>query len=335
MAGETDLALIETIYYEFTGFFELGPLYDIVKKGDFSVFRSFEGIKSVAKPVVPLVLAFEVLLALFKRNFHWPTYKVNFITYVVNRVLRTFIVLTIVALILGYLEPYAILDASVTWYWFIYAYIVWEFSHFIYHYSCHKVRLLWCLHSTHHAPENMNMSVAHAHFFLEGPYATIVRVGICTLAGIPPELLILVTLTDTVYGSLIHISPNILRDGRLGWLNPLILTPNHHRIHHARNPVYMDTNFCNLLNIWDRIFGTYQKEQPEIALEYGITREMKKGSWLDAYFGEIYCLARDVWNAPGLRNKLLYLVMPPGWSHTGDHKTASLTRQRYLAGASA
>lgn len=92
----------------------------------------------------------------------------------------------------------------------------------------------------------------------------------------------------------------------------------------------MDTNFCNLLPVWDKAFGTYQDEDRNIKIEYGITREMKKNSFLDAYFGEIVALARDVRRAPGLKNKLLYLIMPPGWSHTGDHKTSDKVKEAYF-----
>ena len=52
--------------------------------------------------------------------------------------------------------------------------------------------------------------------------------------------------------------------------------------------------------------------------------------FLDVYFGEIVYLVKDIKNAPGIRNKLLYIVMPPGWSHTGDHKTAKLVRNEFL-----
>ena len=92
----------------------------------------------------------------------------------------------------------------------------------------------------------------------------------------------------------------------------------------------MDTNFCNLLNIWDRIFGTYQEEQCDVPIQYGITREMNSGNFLDVYFGEIVALAKDVARAPGIKNKLLYIFMPPGWSHTGAHKTAKMVRAAYL-----
>jgi hypothetical protein len=57
---------------------------------------------------------------------------------------------------------------------------------------------------------------------------------------------------------------------------------------------------------------------------------MDSGNFWDVYFGEIVALAKDVWRAPGLMNKLRYLFMPPGWSHTGQHKTAKIVREAYL-----
>ena len=176
----------------------------------------------------------------------------------------------------------------------------------------------------------MNLMLSRTHFLLEFPYADIVRGSICILLGLSPPLLFLITSIDAFWGDFIHAGENILKDGRLGWLQSWILTPSHHRIHHARNPLYMDTNFCNLLNIWDWVFGTLQHEEMEVPPEYGITRKVDTGSFLDIYFGEFFLLAQDVWQAPGLLNKLLYMVKPPGWSHTGDHKTATILRQSYI-----
>lgn len=101
-----------------------------------------------------------------------------------------------------------------------------------------------------------------------------------------------------------------------------------HSTHHARNPLYIDTNFCNLLNIRERMFRTYQPEDPSVRIEYGITRPVNPRSFTELYFGEFVCLARDIARAPGLRNKLRYLIMPPGWSHTGKHKTATVMKQQ-------
>jgi len=176
----------------------------------------------------------------------------------------------------------------------------------------------------------MNLSVTYAHFFLEAPYADVIRTTICILMGVNPPLLFIIMFIDGTWGAFIHVGENMLKSGKLGFLEKIILTPSHHRVHHARNPLYMDTNFCNLLNIWDKAFGTYQPVNDKVPMEYGITRKMNPNSFWDVYFGEIACLFKDVYRAPGIKNKLLYIIMPPGWSHTGEHQTAKIYRRKTL-----
>jgi sterol desaturase/sphingolipid hydroxylase (fatty acid hydroxylase superfamily) len=329
------MEFLETLYNEVIGFLGISQALEILRSGDYSTFTTYDGIVSLIYPIIPLLLILELILGFIYKKPQAKVYKVNFLIYIFNRFVGRFIAIAMVALCIGLFQQYAPFQTTMTWYWFIYGYIVWELGHFVYHYLGHKVRLFWCLHSTHHAPEDMNLSVTHAHFFLEAPYADTIRTTVCILLGVQPEMLFLIMFIDGTYGAFIHIGENILKNGRLGFLNKIILTPSHHRVHHAKNPLYMDTNFCNLLNIWDRVFKTYQEEQHHIQIEYGITREMDSGNFLDVYFGEIVALAKDVWNAPGIGNKFRYLVMPPGWSHTGDHKTAKLARSAYLESAQA
>ncbi|MCL6265834.1 sterol desaturase family protein [Flagellimonas myxillae] len=324
------MEILSILFEEVLGFLGITQVLEILKTGDYSAFRTYDGIASLIYPIIPLLLLLELVVGLIYKKPQIKVYKVNFLIYIFNRFVGRFISIAMVAFCIGLFSQYAPFKAGNTWYWFVYAYIVWEFGHFIYHYLGHKVRLFWCLHSTHHAPEEMNLSVTHAHFFLEAPYADTIRTTVCILLGVQPEMLFTVMFIDGTYGAFIHIGENIIKDARFGFLNKLMLTPSHHRVHHARNPLYMDTNFCNLLNIWDRVFGTYQEEQKSVAIEYGITREMDSGSFIDVYFGEIVALAKDVAKAPGLANKFLYLVMPPGWSHTGEHKTAKVVRNAYL-----
>ena len=325
------MEILETLYNEVVGFLGISSAWEILKAGDYNAFKTYDGIVSLIYPIIPLLLLLEVLLGLIYKRPQAKVYKVNFLIYLFNRIIGRFIAIAMVTFLIGVLQPIAPFQANITWYWLIYGYIVWEFGHFLYHYWGHKVRLFWCLHSTHHAPEDMNLSVSHAHFFLEAPYADTIRSTVCLLLGLSPELLFLIMFIDGTYGAFIHIGENLLKDGRLGFFNKVILTPSHHRVHHARNPLYMDTNFCNLLNIWDKVFHTYQDEDAAIQIEYGITRKMDSGNFWDVYFGEIVALVRDVVRAPGLLNKLKYIVMPPGWQHEGNHQTAKVVREAYLS----
>jgi hypothetical protein len=77
-------------------------------------------------------------------------------------------------------------------------------------------------------------------------------------------------------------------------------------------------NYCNTLPIWDKIFGTLQHEIPGVKPVYGITREVKRLSFTDMYFGEIGLLWRDIKNAASWRDRLMHIVMPPGWRPAGS-----------------
>jgi len=324
------MEFFQILYDELISFFGLNKLIELVQTEDYTVLRTLDGILGILSPLIPLLLVIELIRALYNQKFHSTTYRISFLIIVFNRVVSRIISFGTVGLIIGLLEKYALFTTTFSWYWLIYGYIVWELAHFVYHYLGHKVRLFWCLHSTHHAPEHMNLSVTYAHFFLEAPYADVIRTTICILLGVNPPLLFFIMFVDGTWGSFIHVGENLIRDGRLGFLNKILLTPSHHRVHHARNPLYMDTNFCNLLNIWDKVFKTHQHEKTEIPPEYGITREMNPRSFMDVYFGEWTALWKDIRHAQGIKNKLLYVVMPPGWSHTGDHKTATQVRNKFI-----
>ena len=65
-------------------------------------------------------------------------------------------------------------------------------------------------------------------------------------------------------------------------------------------------------------------------IDYGITRQINSGSFIQVYFGEIIHLVKDVTRAPGILNKLRYIFYPPGWSNEKDYMTAKMIRDKYL-----
>jgi sterol desaturase/sphingolipid hydroxylase (fatty acid hydroxylase superfamily) len=320
--------IIKIIINEIWGFFSLDGLLTIIKNGNYAALLTYDGFTSIIAPLLPLILILELIRGILYKKFSIVNYKIPFFSYLLNAVLGRYLSLGMTMVCIGFFERYALINISFTWYWLIYGYIIWEFAHFVYHFLAHKVRLFWCLHATHHAPESMNLSISYAHFFLEAPYADIIRTSICILAGVPPPMLFVIMFIDGTWGSFIHIGETILPDARLGFLGKFILTPSHHRVHHAKNIEYMDTNFCNLLNIWDKVFQTYTTENIQTSIQYGITREHPKNHFLDAYFGEFMYLAKDVYQAPGIKNKVMYLLMPPGWNHLGDHTTANAMKKK-------
>lgn len=111
-------------------------------------------------------------------------------------------------------------------------------------------------------------------------------------------------------------------------------TPSHHRVHHATNPRYLDSNYAGVFIIWDRMFGTFVAEEELVdgepdPIRYGIVKQLGSFNVLWAAFHEWIGILRDMWAAPGLGNKLQYLLRPPGWSHDNSRETSDSIKARW------
>jgi sterol desaturase/sphingolipid hydroxylase (fatty acid hydroxylase superfamily) len=259
-------------------------------------------------------------------------YKSNFLAKVFNENIAKLIIIFVYIEMMPFFQKFALFTVERNWYGWLYAYLMWELSYWIWHFAAHRVRLFWCLHSPHHAPAEMNLTVAWVHFFAEGYYTAAIQVPILMILGVRPEMVAIILVIDGTWGTFIHAGEDAFKNGKLGILEKLFITPSHHRVHHAKNPLYMDTNFCVLLPFWDWLFGTLQNEKDEVKIEYGITREMDVTNFIDFYFGECICLYNDLKATKGIRNKLALAFMPPGWTPESSEKTAIAVRQKFLEG---
>ncbi|MEM7375243.1 MAG: sterol desaturase family protein [Bacteroidota bacterium] len=271
-------------------------------------------------------------LYFFKKYDRMGDYKqntINFVFVIGMNILISSLFGTIstgVLAILGY--QHAIFTTDLSWHWWIYGLLVYEFFYWVQHWLAHKVRFFWCLHSPHHAPESMNMFVGFNHSFLETIFYMPFFMGLMpALLGVNPVIILVILVIDVTWGNLLHINESVM-PGRYGLLEKILQTPSYHRVHHAQNVRYMDTNYNSMTLFWDWVFGTLQPLDDQEEVVYGITREVDASSFFDVQFGEYALLAKDIWAAPGLKDKCLYLVMPPGWSHTGEHQMASVLKQR-------
>jgi hypothetical protein len=99
----------------------------------------------------------------------------------------------------------------------------------------------------------------------------------------------------------------------MGFLEQIIVTPSHHRVHHAINPEYIDKNLSQIFIFWDKLFGTFQKELPEVPPVYGITRPVQTWNPIKINFQHLWLLAKDAWRANSLKDKIRIWFMPTGW----------------------
>ena len=213
------------------------------------------------------------------------------------------------------------------WAWAL-AFILYDLAFYFAHRASHRIRWMWASHVIHHSSQHYNLSTA-----LRQSWTGLISLGFIFflplfLLGFPPAMLFFVGSLNTIYQFWIHTEA-IRR--MPAWFESVMNTPSHHRVHHATNPRYLDKNYAGVFIVWDRLFGTFVSERDDEAPRYGIVKNLGRFNLLWAAFHEWVEMARDAWRAPGWRNKLAYLVAPPGWSHDGSRDTSEAIFARWAA----
>jgi sterol desaturase/sphingolipid hydroxylase (fatty acid hydroxylase superfamily) len=221
-------------------------------------------------------------------------------------------------------------DAGLSPAGWIYGFFIYEMCYWLQHWLAHKVRLLWCLHSPHHAPGSINMFVGFNHSFLETLFYMPFTLGfIPALLGVHPAVIAVLTFVDIVWGNILHVSDNVV-GRRWGFIERFMQTPSYHRAHHAQNVRYMDTNYNSITLLGDWLMGTLQPLDDREPVEFGITRDVDTASFKDVHFGEFVLLWRDIRSARNIAEFVGYLLRPPGWKPEGEQQTATARKQRAL-----
>lgn len=97
-------------------------------------------------------------------------------------------------------------------------------------------------------------------------------------------------------------------------------TPSHHRVHHATNANYLDSNYAGVFIVWDRLFGTFVAEHE--TPRYGIVKNLGTFNPLKVALHEWVGLLGDLRQARSLRELAGYVFAPPGWSPDGSRETS-------------
>lgn len=152
---------------------------------------------------------------------------------------------------------------DLVWYW--------------YHRFGHTINLFWATHIVHHQSDDFNYTAA-ARITVFQAVARGLFWCVLPILGFKAEMITVLLLIHGTYPFFTHTQ----LVGKLGWLEYIIVTPSHHRVHHSSNPEYLDKNFGDMLIIWDKIFGTYAEETVEP--QYGLTQSLDSYSFLWQHF---------------------------------------------------
>jgi sterol desaturase/sphingolipid hydroxylase (fatty acid hydroxylase superfamily) len=177
---------------------------------------------------------------------------------------------------------------------FVVLFVVVDAVYYGFHRASHSVRWLWATHSVHHSTQHFNPSAAYRLGWTE------------LLAGVWMFLLPLVWLGAPALPTLAAFALNLAFQfflhteaiGRLGWLERIFNTPEHHRVHHACNAELLDRNFGGVLIVWDRLFGSYAESDADTPLRFGIAGAAARYNPLAIAFAEWRRLLGDMRRAP-------------------------------------
>jgi sterol desaturase/sphingolipid hydroxylase (fatty acid hydroxylase superfamily) len=206
-------------------------------------------------------------------------------------------------------EHLTIYQVQSSWLLYVIAFLALDFAGYWVHRLAHTVNFFWNNHIVHHSSEEFNLACAlrqsisvyfRIYAFLLIPAA---------IFGVPQQVIAVVAPLH-LFAQFWYHTQHI---NRMGWLEYIIVTPAHHRVHHAINPEYLDKNYGQIFIFWDRMFGTFQEETPAITAVYGVTRPVRTWNPIKINFMHLWLLMQDAWHTQSWKDKLRVWLMPLGW----------------------
>lgn len=192
---------------------------------------------------------------------------------------------------------------------YVIAFIALDFAGYWVHRLDHEYNFFWNAHIIHHSSEEFNLACA-----LRQSISVIFRLFTvfllpAALLGVP-SMVIAVVAPLHLFAQFWYHTQHI---GKMVFLEKIIVTPSHHRVHHAINPEYLDKNYGQIFIVWDKLFGTYQEELPDKTPVYGITRPVQTWNPIKINFMHLGLLISDAWRTKNWNDKFRIWMMPTGW----------------------
>ena len=211
------------------------------------------------------------------------------------------------------------------WLYWLGLFLLTDLAYYWAHRMSHEINLFWGGHVVHHQSEEYNLSVAlrQSSFQVVWTFAFSLPIA---LLGFNTLDFALISALNTLYQFWIHTEAI----NKMGWFEYIFNTPSHHRVHHGRNPKYIDKNHAGSLIIWDKIFGTFQPEEERPT--YGITKPINSWNAIWANFSHYAEMGKDLKRIPVWSDKVKYLFKKPGWlpDYLGGYRAApEVDREHY------
>ena len=189
------------------------------------------------------------------------------------------------------------------------AFIAIDFYGYWTHRLAHQINFLWNKHAIHHSSEEFNLACALRQSISSFVNLFLILLIPAAILGVPAQV-IAVSIPIHLFLQFWYHTKHIKK---MGFLEHILVTPSHHRVHHAINPIYMDKNHSQLFIIWDKMFGTFQEELEAVPPVFGITRPAQTWNPIRINFQHLWLLITDAWRAEKWQDKLSIWFKPTGW----------------------
>ena len=203
------------------------------------------------------------------------------------------------------------------WYVWILCLFADDHNFYWHHRLSHNIRVLWAAHLPHHSAKTFNLTVSIRNGWFITFFKPIYWLWL-PLLGFEPIMIATVLIVNSFYQFFLHsqLVPSLPLYERI------FNTPYLHTVHHSSNTEYLDKNHGGIFSFWDRIYGTWQAPIKGLKPKYGISHDPGTNNPITHNLFEFQEIWKDVKKAPGLKNKLMYIFGPPGWSHDGSSMTS-------------
>lgn len=259
-----------------------------------------------------------LVLVLFEKWYGWRKGKdtvqtmdmISSLTSGITNVTKDVLGLSIALISYQWLvNKVAVIQMQPTVWAYILAFIALDFMGYWAHRLNHVYNLFWNNHLVHHSSEEFNLACALRQSISEFVKLFVIFLLPAALLGVPTKVIAIVAPIQ-LFAQFWYHTQHI---NKMGWLEKVIITPSHHRVHHAINKEYLDKNFAQIFIVWDKWFGTFQEELPNVLPVYGITRPVRTWNPVKINFQHIWLLIQDAWRAQRWKDKLRIWFMPTGW----------------------
>lgn len=273
--------------------------------------EAYGQILLIAMPAFFVLVLFEKFWGIWKGNDTVPLNDmIASLSSGITNVTKDVLGLSIAVISYGWLfEKFSFFQIEATWLVYVIAFFALDFAGYWTHRIAHEYNIFWNNHIIHHSSEEFNLACA-----LRQSISSIVKIFAvflipAAILGVPPQVIGIVAPLH-LFAQFWYHTRHI---GRIGFLEKIIVTPSHHRVHHAINPEYLDKNYGQIFIFWDKWFGTYQEEKDEIPAVYGVTRPVQTWNPIKINFMHLWLLIKDAWRAKNWSDKLKIWFMPLGW----------------------